>query len=61
MATILYICNHKNKCSKSDNCVNNGGSCSHTTSIKFAKNFERKNDADDFNDQAVYVETEKDE
>lgn len=36
---ILYLCNCKNKCCSSDGCIANGGLCSHTTDINYAKNY----------------------
>lgn len=37
--TIAYICNQENECCKKIGCVKNGGECSHTTNIKYSKNF----------------------
>lgn len=36
---ILYICNCKAPCHKSVGCISNGGPCSHTSDINYAKNY----------------------
>lgn len=36
---IAYICNCKKDCSGGSGCIVNGGPCSHTTDIAFAKNY----------------------
>lgn len=36
---VAYICNCKRFCSSSSGCIANGGSCSHTTDVTFAKNY----------------------
>lgn len=36
---VAYICNCKAECNNSSGCILNGGGCSHTTDISFAKNY----------------------
>ena len=38
--TIAYICNCKKECNSGCGCILNGGECSHTTDISFAKNYD---------------------
>lgn len=35
----VYLCNGKQYCNSSPNCYLNGGECSHTKFLKYAKNF----------------------
>lgn len=65
---IAYICNCQKKCCKSVGCIANGGECSHTCDIKYAKNYDETpiitedsnfiNLSDDFK-EARYFEEEK--
>ena len=36
---IAYICNCKRACNKSSGCILNGGECSHTLDVRYAKNY----------------------
>ena len=36
---VAYICNCQAKCNTSSGCIVNGGPCSHTTDIQYAKNY----------------------
>lgn len=36
---IAYICNCKRACNKSAGCIVNGGECSHTLDVLYAKNY----------------------
>lgn len=36
---IFYLCNCKAKCNGSIGCIANGGPCSHTSDVAFAKNY----------------------
>ena len=36
---IIYVCNGQAECNKSCGCVVNGGPCTHTCDIKYAKNY----------------------
>lgn len=66
---ILYICNGKCKCNTSMGCIVNGGPCSHTTDISYAKNYKETpiitdetnfvNLSNGFN-EACYFEEEQD-
>ena len=66
---IAYICNCKRACNKSVGCILNGGECSHTLDVRYAKNYtetpivtEDKNFekiSDDFQEMA-YKEVSKD-
>lgn len=43
MNRVFYLCNgQKETCQKKD-CYTKGGRCKHTTDVKYAKNFSKKN------------------
>lgn len=47
MNRTFYLCNGKKEdCQKRD-CHIKGGKCKHTTDVKYAKNFERRNKSED--------------
>lgn len=43
MNRILYLCNGQKEDCKKRMCHTNGGDCKHTTDVKFAENFKKRN------------------
>lgn len=54
MSKIFYLCNGKKKDCKKIDCYTKGGKCKHTSDVKFARNFTKRNR----NEKAAYWENE---